>query len=224
MRTQVLPCLFPRPERGGIRFSGLTFALALNLWLTVRYLPDDPWDLIPGKNKDISLRGPCRDKTARWAGLISESSDWFIQNVHGIILPWDFWCPAWFADSLLGQWVWVMAPVSKKCGVQGCPITSEDSSCLWKRELVMECIRVHGHGFPHFLELLCYTGPSLYKLLILGPLVLEKCISQSSPGKQKWQDHSFFLSFFVSLSLSLSLSLFLCTYPPIYPSVYLDLL
>lgn len=78
----------------------------------------------------------------------------------------------------------------------------------------MESIRVHGHGFPHFLELLCYTGPSLYKLLILGPLVLEKCISQSSPGKQKWQDHSFFLSLYLSL----------CTYPHIYPSVYLDLL
>ena len=68
--------------------------------------------------------------------------------------------------------------------------------------------------FLMFLELLCYTGPSLCTLLIMGPLVLEKCISQSSPAKQKWQAHSFFVS----------LSLFLCTYPPIYPSVYLDLL
>lgn len=50
----------------------------------------------------------------------------------------------------------------------------------------MECIRVHGRGFPlFFFEILCCTGPSLCMLLILGPLVLDKCISQSSPAKQK---------------------------------------
>lgn len=52
-----------------------------------------------------------------------------------------------------------MAPVSKKCGVQGCPVTSEDSSCLWKRELLMECIRVHGRGFPHVFGASLLYGP-----------------------------------------------------------------